>query len=61
MIILEKAREEEMLSENIADTIISVKKALTSRLIDLVEWYKWVMSNTDLDVTKELGLTSIKK
>ncbi len=62
VIILEKAREEEMLSlEGIADTTAPAEVARVSSPVDLIGRYNWVMSNTNLNAAKELGLTDIKK
>ena len=61
MIISEKAREKEMLLENIVDTIVPEEVAQVPNPIDLAKSYNWAMSNTDLDTTKKLGLTGIKK
>ncbi len=61
VIISEKAREDEMLSESITDTTAPAEVARVSSLVDLVGRYNWVMSNVDLNTAKELGLTSIKK
>ena len=61
MIILEKAREEEMLSESIIDTTTPAEVAPVLSPVELVERYNWAMSDVDLDVAKKLGLTGIKK
>ncbi len=62
VIILEKAREEEMLSlEGIADTTAPAEVTRVSSLVDLTGRYNWAMSDADLDAAKELGLTGIKK
>ncbi len=61
VIILEKAREDKMLSESIADTIVPAELARVSSHVDLVGRYNWAMSDADLDAAKELGLTGIKK
>ena len=61
MIISEKAKEEKMLSEGIANTSTAVKVARISSFINLAGRYNWAMSNIDLNVAKKLGLTSIKK
>ena len=57
----EKAREKKSLLEGIADTIALAEMAQTSSPVDLVEKYIWPMSNANLDATKELRLTGIKK
>ena len=56
-----KAREKKELLENIADTTMPTKVAQALSPVDLAEKYIWTMSNADLDVTKKLRLTSIKK
>ncbi len=61
VIISEKAREEEMLSEGIVDTTALAEVARVSNPVDLAKRYNWAMSNANLDVAKEQGLTSIKK
>ena len=61
IIILEKAWEEKKLSEGIADTTLLAEMAQVSSSIDFAGRCKWAMSNVDLDTTKELGLTGIKK
>ncbi len=50
-----------MLLENIMNTIMSAEVVQVLSSIDLVKRYNWAIGNTDLDVTKKLGLTSIKK
>ena len=47
--------------EGIADTTAPAEMARVSSLVDLADRYNWVISNADLDIIKELGLTSIKK
>lgn len=61
VIILEKVREKKKLSKSIIDTTAQAKLAWTLSLVDLARRYKWAMSNVNLDVTKELGLTGIQK
>ncbi len=61
VIISEKAREDKMLSESIADTIAPAEVPRVSSPVDLVGRYNWAMSDVDLDAAKELGLTGIKK
>ena len=59
--ISEKAKEDEMLSEGIANITASAKLAWVLSPVNLVQRYNWAMSNTDLDAAKKLGLTGIKK
>ena len=61
MIISKRARKKKMLSEGIADMTASAEVAQISSPVDLAGIYNWAMSNTDLDTTKKLGLTDIKK
>ena len=61
VIILEKTREEEMLSKNIANTTTPAEVAQVSSLVDLTGRYNWAMNDANLDLVKELGLTGIKK
>ena len=61
MIIKEKTKEKERLSEGIVDTTASAKVAWTSNFIDCAGKYIWVMSNADLDAGKKPRVTSIKK
>ena len=61
VIILEKAREEKMLLESIANITALAEVTRVSSPVDLAGRYNWVMSNADLDAAKELGLTDIKK
>ena len=61
LLILMKTKEEEMLSDDIIDTIAPAEVTLISSLVDLAKRYNWVMSNADLNVAKKQGLTSIKK
>ena len=61
MIIEEKTRKKEALSEGIADTTAPAEVALASSLVDLAGKYMCAMSNANMDTTKKLGLTSIKK
>ncbi len=61
VIISEKAREEKMLPESITDTTAPAEVARVLTPVDLARRYNWAMSNADLDVAKELGLTGIKK
>ncbi len=61
VIISEKTKEEEMLSESIVDTTRLAKVARVLSFIDLARRYNWTMSNAHLDGAKELRLTGIKK
>ncbi len=62
MIILEKARKEEMLSlEGIVDMTASAEIAQVSSPIYLIRSYNWAISNTNLDAIKKLRLTNIEK
>ena len=61
VIIEEKAREKEGLSEGIADTTAPAEVARASSPVDLAGKYMWAMSIADMDAAKELGLTGIKK
>lgn len=61
MIITEKAKEKQKLSKGIAHTTMLAKKAWASSSFDLAKRYIWAMSNVDLDASKKLGLTGIKK
>ena len=44
-----------------ADKIVQTEVAKTLSLIDLDGKYMWAMSNVDIDTTRDLGLTGIKK
>ena len=61
VIILEKTKEKEELSEGIAAITALAEVARASSSVDIVGRYKWAISDADLDKTNELGLTSIKK
>ncbi len=61
VIILEKIRKEEILSKDIVDTTMSAKVAWVLSLVDFTRRYNLAMNNANLDVAKELRLTSIKK
>ena len=61
MIILKKAREEEMLSEDNANMTSPVEIVRVSSFVDFARRYNWVISNANLDTIKKLGLTDIKK
>lgn len=60
VIILEKTRqkEEQLLIENVIKRA-EVAKMLS--LIDLDSKYMWAISNVDIDTTRNLGLTGVKK
>ncbi len=60
VIISEKVREKK-LSEGLADTTAPAEVARASSPIDLAWKYRWAMSNVDMDATKALGLTGVKK
>lgn len=61
MVILEKTREKKKLSEDIVDTIALAKVAQVLSTVDLTQRFKWTMNNTDLDKTKKLEPTRVKK
>lgn len=61
MIIKEKVREKEKLSKDITDTTAPSEVAQKSSPVNLAIKYMQAMSNANLDATKELELTSIKK
>lgn len=61
VITLQKAREEEKLSEDSVNTIVSAKVTQELSLIYIVQKYKSAIGNADIDVTKELGLIEVKK
>ena len=61
MIILEKAKEEEILSKCIANMTAQAEVAQVLSLIDLLRRFNWAMSNIDLEVAKKRRLTGIKK
>lgn len=42
------------------DIIMATKVAQASSFINYLERYKWIISNTNLDIAKELRLTNIK-
>ncbi len=60
MIVLEKAREDKILSESIADMTVPAEVARVTSPVNLIGRYNWAMSDADLDVAKKLRLTSIK-
>ncbi len=61
MIISKKAKEKEILLEDIADTTVLAEVAWVLSVVDLAGRYNWAINNTDLDTAKELGLIGIKK
>lgn len=61
VIILEKSRKKEKLSEDIMNTNVPTEVAWVSSSVDLIWRYKSVMSNPDLDIAKKLELTGVKK
>ena len=61
VIIEEKARKKERLSEGIANTTTPAEVAWALSPIDLAGKYMWAMSNANMDAVKKLGLTNIKK
>lgn len=61
VIISKKVREEKILLKDIANTIAPAKVAQVLGFIDFIRKYNWAMSDADLNTTKELGLTGIKK
>ena len=61
VIIEEKARKKEGLSEGIVNTTMPAEVARASSPVDLTRKYMWVISNANIDAAKKLGLTSIKK
>ena len=60
IIILEKTREKEKLSEGSANTNAPVDVARASSPVDLIWRYRWAMSKVDMEAAKELGLTGVK-
>lgn len=61
MILLKKPRKIEDLSISITNSATRAKVAQVSNLVYLVERYKQIISNIDLDATNKLKLTSINK
>ena len=61
VIIEEKVREKKGLLEDIVDTTAPAEVAQASSLFNLAGKYMGTMSNADMDVAKELGLTGIRK
>lgn len=61
VIILEKKSEREKLSGNITNITTPAKMAQVLSPIDFPWKYKWAISNIDLDATRKLELTGIKK
>ncbi len=60
VIISEKAREKK-LSEGLTATTALAEVARALNPINLAWKYRWAMSNVDMDLAKELGLTGVKK
>lgn len=60
LILLEKTREKEKISDDIVDTNMLVEVASMSSLIDLTWKYKWAISNTDVNATNKPRLTRFK-
>ena len=60
VIILEKTREKEKLSEGPADTTAPGKVARESCSVDFAWRYGWAMSKADIERTKKLELTGVK-
>ena len=61
MIIEEKARKKERLSESIADITAPAEVTQALSPINIAGKYIWAINNADLDTAKELELTGIKK
>ena len=61
MIILEKTREEKILSKNIIDINALAKVAQVSSFVDFAGRYNWAMSNNNLDAVKKIKQTDMKK
>ena len=61
VIIKEKGRKKEGLSEDIADTTAPAEVARAASPVDLAGKYILAMSNANMNAAKELGLTGIKK
>lgn len=61
VIILEKTKKKEKLSIDIADITTLVKMAQVLSLVNFARKYIWSINNTNIDVTKKLRLTDIKK
>ena len=61
IIMSEKARKKEKLSESTAVTTAPAEVARASNFVNLAWRYKWAISNTDMNVAKKLGLTGVKK
>lgn len=47
--------------ERIVDITVPAKVTLALNPIDITGRYKWAMSNIDINVAKELGLTGVMK
>lgn len=61
VIIKEKAWKKDGLSVGITDITMPAKRAQALSLVDLAGKYVQAINNDDLDASKKLGLTSIKK
>lgn len=61
VIILKKTRENKMLLDGITNITILAKMAWTLSFINLAWKYNKVVSNTDMNAVKKLGLTRVKK
>ena len=59
-IILEKTREKEKLSEDLADRSVLAELARASSPVNLAWRYRWAMSKTDIESAEKLGLTGVK-
>lgn len=61
--VTEKNRknEEQLAMENILNKSAMAEVIKVSNVIDLGSKYSWAISNTDIDVAKDLGLTGMKK
>lgn len=60
-IIPKKAMEKKKLLEGIADITVLTEVAQKSSSINFAKKYKYIMSNTDIDIAKKLKLTRAKK
>lgn len=61
IVILGKAGKKEELLEDIADIISLTKITQVISLVNFALKYKWVISNSNLKIVKELGLTGVNK
>lgn len=59
----EKGRKDEkqLVIENLLDNIAMAEVTKVSSVINLGSKYSWAISNTDIDIAKDLGFTDIKK